>query len=60
MRYKITVERLIEPENPEKRYPDTVEIYKQTVDELNVPDLVKWINTPQDPKLPVLQYRCTP
>jgi hypothetical protein len=44
MKYKITVERLIDPDNVEKKYPDTVEIYKQTVDDLDVPALVTWIN----------------
>jgi hypothetical protein len=48
MKYKITIDQILGQE-PEKRYPDTVEVYKQIVDELNVPELVKWINTPENP-----------
>jgi hypothetical protein len=45
MKYKITVEKLMDPpDGVEKRYGDTVEIYKQTVDDLDVPALVTWIN----------------
>lgn len=46
MKYQITVEKVIDPE-ADKKYPDKVEIYQQTVEELNIPELVKWINSPQ-------------
>lgn len=43
MKYQITVETLTEREDT--KYPDKVEIYQQIVDDLNVPELVTWINT---------------
>jgi hypothetical protein len=43
MKYKITISQEKE-NNPEERYPSWVEIYEQTIDGMNVLDVVKAAN----------------
>ena len=42
MMYKITIDEVYEVDG--KDYPKTVEIYKQNIPNLNIPEVVKFLN----------------
>jgi hypothetical protein len=46
MKYKVTVELLVDNEKKDARYPDFASVYMQYVNDLDISGLVNWINRP--------------
>ena len=44
MKYKVTIEKIINTKD--ERYPDSMKVYEQVVDSLDVASIVKAVNDP--------------